>query len=60
MQQSTLKIDPEVMSLLKEKTPKYLSLTGVANLLLEFQALNKLTQGRHYAGERSLRDAERE
>ena len=36
--QSTLKIDPEVMSLLKQKTPKYLSVTGVANLLLQ-QAL---------------------
>ena len=32
--QSTLKIDPEVMSLLKAKTPNCASLTSIANLLL--------------------------
>ena len=53
MQQSTLKIDPEVMSLLKEKTPKYLSLTGVANLLLE-QALNNVDTVITLKTERSL------
>ena len=41
--QSTLKIDPEVMSLLKQKTPKYLSVTGVANLLLQ-QALTSSSE----------------
>ena len=32
--QSTLKLDPEVMSLLKAKTPNCASLTSIANLLL--------------------------
>ena len=41
MPQQTLKVDPEIMESLKAKTPKHLTVTGVANMLLQ-QALDDI------------------
>ena len=61
MQQSALKIDPAVMALLKERTPKYLSARWACEPLLE-QALNNvdtvITQGKPSSSLSSLRERE--